>query len=349
MIKTAIVGFGMSAKTFHIPFIRQSSDFKLVAISTSQSAQAQVAFPHATIYANAFDMIRDADVDLVIITSPNAVHYELALACLEANHNVVVEKPFVTNIEDGMALMRLAKEKGLALSVFQNRRWDGDFLTVRSLIQGRLLGKMRSFESHFDRFRPTIRDRWREQKGVGTGIWYDLGPHLIDQSLSLFGLPTSVTARCIALRNKESVCDYFHVQLHYAMGDVILHSSPYAAGPNMRFHIQGTQGTYIKYGLDPQEERLAKGQMPTSPEWSQESKEAFGTLYTENGKQPIPTLPGAYQNFYTAMAAAIQSGSAVPVDPWDAILGIYIIQLAEQSSASGRRLPVVAPLRGDGT
>ena len=145
VIKTAIVGFGMSAKTFHIPFIQQSSEFDLVAISTSHLAQAQVAFPNAIIYANALEMIQFADVDLVIITAPNSVHFELTRACLEANRHVVVEKPFVTNIEDGKALIRLATKKGLALSVFQNRRWDGDFLTIKSVIADRLLGKLRSF------------------------------------------------------------------------------------------------------------------------------------------------------------------------------------------------------------
>lgn len=335
----------MSAKTFHIPFIKQSPDFELVAISTSHIAAATVAFPRASIHENALDMISTTDADLIIITAPNTVHFNLAYACLMANKHVVVEKPFVTDFEDGQTLMRIAAKRGLVLTVYHNRRWDGDFLTLQAIIERRQLGKLRTFESHFDRFRPKIRDRWREQPGDGTGIWYDLGPHLVDQALVLFGMPQSLTARCLSLRNKEAVCDYFHVILHYPMGDAILHSSPYAAGPNTRFHLQGTQGSFIKYGLDPQEARLSEGKMPATDDWSQEPVSAFGTYFSENGKVAIPTVPGAYQTFYQKLFQSIITGSDVPVEPWDALLGLYLIQLAEKSSELGQRLVVEPPLR----
>jgi scyllo-inositol 2-dehydrogenase (NADP+) len=343
VIKTAIVGFGMSAKTFHIPFIKQSPDYELVAISTSHIAGATVAFPRASVHESALEMITSTDADLIIITAPNDVHYNLAHACLMANKHVVVEKPFVTQFDDGVALMQLAAKRGLVLTVYHNRRWDGDFLTIQKLVKERRLGKLRNFESHFDRFRPKIRDRWREKPGDGTGIWYDLGPHLLDQALVLFGMPQSVTGRCLALRNKESVCDYFHVMLHYPMGDVILHSSPYAAGPNTRFHMQGTQGSFIKMGLDPQESRLSEGAIPKDPDWSQELPTAYGTFYSENAKTTVTTEPGAYQAFYQALSQCISIGAPPPVDPWDALLGLYLIQLAEKSSSLGQRLTVEVP------
>lgn len=340
MIKTAIIGYGFSAQTFHIPFIEVSDKLVLTAISSSQTDRVTERFPTADIYPTAAQLIQESDAELVIITAPNEVHFELAKACLKNNKHVIVEKPFVTTYQQGLELCELADAKKLKLSVYQNRRWDGDFLTLQQLISDGSLGDIRYFESHFDRFRPEVRQRWREQPGAGGGIWFDLGPHLLDQALCLFGMPNSVTARCLELRDQSLVTDYFHVQLHYDQCEVILQGSPFSAGPNIRFQLQGNKGSYVKFGLDPQEDRLKEGLLPASISWSQETSENYGTLYSETDSKLIKTKAGGYQHYFSQMADAILTGSAVPVDPRDALKVIYLIELAEKSSREGNTLAV---------
>jgi len=195
VIKTAIVGYGFSAKTFHLPFVNALPEFEVSAISSSQVDAVMRDWPNAVHYFTVEEMLQNSDVQLVIITAPNDVHFSLAKLALENNKHVILEKPFVTKIADGQALISLAEEKGLILTVYHNRRWDGDFLTVKKLIAENKLGDIKYFESHFDRFKPTVRQRWREQSQDGGGLLFDLGPHLIDQALQLFGLPEAVTAQ----------------------------------------------------------------------------------------------------------------------------------------------------------
>lgn len=331
-IRTAVIGFGLSARVFHLPFILSSERFQLVGISTSQTQQARQAYSQADIYADAKQLLSQSDADLVVITAPNHVHYPLAKQALEQGQHVLIEKPMVIDTGQGHALIELAKKRNLALAPYHNRRWDSDFLTVQKLIQQQRLGDIKVFESSFNRFRPTPRQRWREQDIPGAGILYDLGPHLIDQALCLFGPPQSVTARVEKIRPGAQADDYFHLQLHYADKEVILHSDPYSCGPSPRFRIKGTEATYIKDGLDPQEQRLRDGILPDHDDWAAEEPDDYGTLYTETGKQLITSECGGYQHLYNNLADAILSGASLAVSAELALAGIRIIQYATEDT-----------------
>tara|TARA_R110001583_G_scaffold38455_5_gene124311 strand:+ start:3909 stop:4961 length:1053 start_codon:yes stop_codon:yes gene_type:complete len=340
VIKTAIVGYGFSAKTFHLPFIDALPEFDVSAISSSQVDAVKQDWPNAMHYFTAEEMLQNSDSQLVIITAPNDVHFSLAKLALENNKHVILEKPFVTKIADGQTLISLAEEKGLVLSVYHNRRWDGDFLTVKKLITENKLGDIKYFESHFDRFKPIVRQRWREQSQDGGGILFDLGPHLIDQTLQLFGLPEAVTAQCKVMREGSTNIDYFNLTLHYPDKLALLNASLFCAGPNLRFNIQGDRGNYRKLGLDPQEERLKAGVQPNTTDWSKENEEQYGHLYFEESSQVAVTECGGYQHFYLQMADAINSGAKPPVSAKDALWNIRLIELAMKSSRLGKTIKV---------
>lgn len=334
MIKTAVIGYGLSAKTFHLPFIQLQPELELVAISSSQP-ELRLDYPQINHYQDADELIRQTDAKLVVITSPNDTHYPLAKHALLAGKDVLVEKPFVISEARGLELFELAEQQQCQLFVYHNRRFDGDFLTLQQLLASGELGVIRYFESHFDRFRPTPRSRWREQQGHGTGILYDLGPHLIDQALALFGPPEALTARCRALRQGSETVDYFHLLLHYADKEVVLHSSPFCALPTTRFILQGDLGTYHKTGLDPQEDALRAGQKPMGGQWGMEPILMYGVLANESTQRVYPTLAGNYQLFYQQLVAALQQGNASPVSATEALQGIRLIELALQSQQLG--------------
>lgn len=339
-IKTAIVGYGFSSKTFHIPFLESLNEFEFVAISSSQQDTVRQALPNIQYFAEAEQMISRSDAELIIITAPNDVHFSLAKLALENDKHVVIEKPFVTNVNDGQTLIALAQEKQKVLSVYHNRRWDGDFLTVKSLIETNQLGNIKSFNSHFDRFRPTVRARWREQASIGGGILFDLGPHLIDQALELFGLPEAITAQCKIMRDNATNIDYFDLVLHYPNHLVNLHADLFSAGPNRRFSVLGDKGSYEKFGLDPQEARLIEGVSPSPDSWADEQPEQFGLLYDAEQTTVVPTLRGGYQQYYQQMANAIRNNGKNPVSATSALCNIRLIELAMLSSEQGQTLKV---------
>lgn len=340
MIKVGVIGYGYSSRTFHLPLIEALESFRLTAISSSQAEVVQEKFPAVVIFNSAHDLVVKSGVDLVVITAPNDVHYSIAMECLEHGIHVVLEKPMVTTSSDAEKLVSFAKKQSLILSVFHNRRWDGDFLTVKKLIENRSVGDIRIFESHYDRFRPLVRQRWRENPGPGSGIWFDLGSHLVDQAIYLFGLPDSITARCLPLRDNSKTTDYFHVLLHFEGLEVVLHASSFCAGPNRRFNVEGTEGSFIKYGFDPQEEQLKDGITPSDQEFGKENGELFGTLFTESSKTRIETEAGSYQKYYLAIADAINLGTDCPVSGNDAVEVMRILELAEQSSRDGLTIAI---------
>jgi scyllo-inositol 2-dehydrogenase (NADP+) len=340
MIKVGVIGYGYSAKTFHIPLIETSEYLELVAINSSQKELVREQHPNIAIFDTAQALITSANLELIVITAPNNVHYSLAKLCLEYGINVVIEKPMVTTSVEAHELVDLAKEQVLLLSFFHNRRWDGDFLTVKKLLKNNQLGDIRYFESHYDRFRPTVRQRWREQAGKGSGIWFDLGSHLVDQAINIFGLPEALTARCLPLRAGSQTTDYFHVQLHYENLEVVLHASSFSAAPNMRFRIEGTKGSFIKYGFDPQEEQLKKGISPISSLYGVENEENYGHLYTEFSSAAIETQQGCYNQYYLEIAQAIKLAGCNPVNPADAVGVLKILELAEISSENGKKMMI---------
>ncbi len=339
-VKTAVIGYGFSAKTFHLPFIKALPELELSAISSSQQASVEADFPDATWFKHADDLLDNSDAELVIITAPNDVHYSLAKRALENGKHVIVEKPFVTRVEEGEELIALAEEKGLVLSVFHNRRWDGDLLTVKKLIDKGRLGDVKLFESHFDRYRPEVRQRWRELAADGGGILFDLGPHLLDQALMLFGTPDAINAQCRIMRPGSTTNDYFNLILHYPEHFVHLHGNLYSPEPNLRYKVLGSLGKYVKYGLDPQEACLKDGVEPNSAGWAKEESSDYGKLYLEQESETIPTEAGCYEMYFKGVAEAIRLGKENPVPASEALQNIKLIALAMESSETGQTIKV---------
>jgi len=312
IIKTAILGYGLSGSTFHGPFLKASPDFEVVKIQSSRKEQILRDFPQALPVTDAQEVFSDPQVDLVVITTPNTTHFPYAKQAMEAGKHVVVEKPFTPTLEEARELEKISARTGKLLSVYQNRRWDGDFLTIKQILEDGLLGDVYQFESHFDRFRPEARDRWREKNLPGSGIHYDLGAHVLDQSFHLFGEPQWIWGDVLAQKPDAQTDDYFHMILGYGKMRVLLHSSTFCAGKTIRFALHGTKGSYIKYGLDPQEDRLREGQIP-SDQLGEEDSSHYGILSTAEGSKIIPTLRGDYRVYFSKLAEAIRGEGPLPV------------------------------------
>jgi scyllo-inositol 2-dehydrogenase (NADP+) len=314
-IKTGIVGYGIAGAFFHEPLIRNVEGLELRAVSTSSPEKA----PRDLAVLSHEALIADPAIDLVVIASPNRFHFPLAQAALLAGKHVVVDKPFTITTAEADELIALARREGRLLTVFQNRRWDGDFLTVQELLQSGRLGQVMLFEAHWDRFRPAIKRGWRETLVDGAGLLFDLGPHLIDQALLLFGRPESVIIDKAIQREGASVDDYFQITLRFGRMRVILSASNLVAKPRPRFALFGTNGAFVKYGLDPQEDMLRAGQRPSDADFGIEAAEMHGTLTPSDGREEkVPTRPGRYLSFYEAVVNAIRNGDPAPVDPADA-------------------------------
>ena len=333
MIRCGIIGYGLAGAVFHAPLVRAAAGLEWVAVSTSK----RESVPSDVSVCSHEELIARPDVDLVVIASPNQSHFPLARAALEAGKHVVVDKPFTVSTAEADALIRLATQQRRVLTVFHNRRWDGDFMTVKALLESGRLSKVTLFEAHWDRFRPDIAQRWRELPGEGAGLLYDLGPHLIDQALLLFGRPDAIAADLATQREGAEVDDYFELTLHYGSMRAILASSRLIAEPRPRFGVHGDGGSFVKYGLDTQEDALRNGAAPLDPGFGADP--LHGTFTSpEDGREPVPTLPARWLTFYEAVAAAIRGEAPVPVDPADARAGLEILELAFRSAREGRRL-----------
>ncbi|HCC09281.1 MAG TPA: oxidoreductase, partial [Atlantibacter hermannii] len=277
-IRVGLIGYGYASKTFHAPLIVGTPGMTLAAVSSSDASKVHADWPNVTVVSDPKQLFNDPSLDLIVIPTPNDTHFPLARAAMEAGKHVVVDKPFTVTLSQARELEAMAKSRGLVLSVFHNRRWDSDFLTLKGLIAEGKLGEVSYFESHFDRYRPQVRNRWREQAGPGSGIWYDLGPHLIDQALVLFGVPVSITVDMAQLRPDAQTTDYFHAVLTYPQRRVVLHSTMLAAAESARYIVHGTRGSYVKFGLDPQEDRLKAGERPPPADWGYDMRDGVLTL-----------------------------------------------------------------------
>lgn len=318
-LKVALIGRGLGGMAFHAPLIRALPEFDLAVIAGAAEAEAAA--------------VADG-IDLVIISSPNRTHFPLAEAALRAGKHVVVDKPFTVSLDEADVLIALARERGRMLTVFHNRRWDGDFLTIGKMLPR--LGEIRLFEAHWDRFRIDIRAGWKDAADGGAGMLNDLGPHMIDQVLRLFGPPDALSADVLAQRDGAAVDDYFSLTFHYGRMRAVLGASTMVADPRPRFAVHGTGGSFVKYGLDPQEAALKLGEDPRRG--GEDAPENYGTLTTKAGAERVPTEPGRYLAFYEAVVAAINEGTPPPVDPADAREGLRIIALARRASEEGRLL-----------
>jgi scyllo-inositol 2-dehydrogenase (NADP+) len=342
MVNVGVIGFGLAGASFHAPLVEAVERLKLAAIVTSRTDEVAKAFPKAAVVPTAEALIADPSIGLIVIATPNDLHAPLAKAALLAGKHVVIDKPFAVDPADGIELIALAKERGLVLSVFHNRRWDADFLTVLEVLGGGALGEVMLTELRWDRFRPAIKPGWREATVErGGGMLADLGPHLIDQALQLFGPPEAVTADIAAQRPDVVVDDYFELTLHYGARRVIVSASTLVVSPRPRFSLHGSNGSFVKHGLDQQEAMLRAGASANDAGYGEEAPEAFGTLTLADGEpELVPSIRGDWRRYYEGVADAILDGAAPPVDPAEALLGLDLIALARRSAAEGRTLSV---------
>jgi scyllo-inositol 2-dehydrogenase (NADP+) len=342
-IRVGLVGYGMAGLVFHAPLITSVEGLTLAAVVSSNTTKVQRDYPNVSVVPTFDVLLARDDIELVVIATPNGTHYEFARQALEAGKHVVVDKPFTIQTGEAEELIALAKRKNVVLSVFQNRRWDNDFLTIRALLETGMLGEIANYEAHYDRYRPVVHDRWREQALPGSGMLYDLGAHVIDQALVLFGTPESVWADVRAQRQGAVTDDYFHIMLTYPQKQtVILHSGSIVRELPPHFQLHGSKGSFIKYGLDSQEDALKAGKRPGDAGWGDDDTSQYGTLTVEVGDLTIdgkvPTLPGHYETFYQGMVAAITQDSPAPVNPHDARNTIRVIECALQSSKEQRAI-----------
>jgi scyllo-inositol 2-dehydrogenase (NADP+) len=328
-IRVGIAGYGLAGSVFHAPLIRACLRMEIAAVLTSRDAPDRVGSVEELIGRS----------ELVVIASPNQTHFPIAKAALEAGKHVVVDKPFTITTGEADELIALAADRKRVLTVFHNRRWDGDFLTVRKVLPK--LREISLFEAHWDRFRPAIKQGWREVPEPGGGVLNDLGPHMMDQALLLFGMPDAVSADIMAQRPDAQVDDYFDLTLHYGKRRVILKCSSLVSDQRPRFAVHGSAGSYVKYGLDPQEEQLKSGLTPNDPGFG--ITNLAGTLTAPDGSRTnVPTERSNYTIFYELVADSILDGAPVPVDPADARTGLMLIDLARRAAEAGRLLPVPA-------
>ncbi|MGF1584487.1 MAG: Gfo/Idh/MocA family oxidoreductase, partial [Bacteroidales bacterium] len=299
-VKTALASFGMSGRVFHAPLLHMNEGFIIHKILERTESKSRTGYPYAKIVRDFGELCHDDDIELIVVNTPDHTHYDLAKAGILAGKHIVVEKPFTLSYSEAIELSELAEKKSVMLSVFHNRRWDGDFLTVKKIIDGNILGRVVELESHFDRYRNIIKDdTWKEDGSTGTGNLFNLGSHLIDQALVLFGKPEMITADIRTIRQGSTVDDSFELWMKYEHTKVILSSSLLVREPGPRFTVHGTEGSFLKWGLDPQEEALKNGEMPGGADWGMEKEEDWGLLSTSLEGSAVrgsfETLPGCYQ------------------------------------------------------
>jgi predicted dehydrogenase len=339
-LRAGIVGYGLAGAVFHAPLIAATPGLRVAAIVTrnpERAAQAAREHPGARVVGSVDELLHGG-VDLVVVATPNREHVPVALAALEAGAAVVVDKPMAATAADARALAEAAERRGRPLTVFHNRRWDGDFLTVRRLRDEGRLGDVVRFESRFDRWRPEVAaGRWRElaDPADAGGLLFDLGSHLVDQAVVLFGAPVSVYAEVAARRPGAVVDDDVFVALEHPGGERShLWATMLASEPAPRFRVLGERGAYVKAGLDPQEDQLKAGKRPGDAGWGEDPEP--GRLAAGDASEPVPTEPGAYERFYASVAGALRDGAPLPVEPGEAARVIEILEAARASAREHR-------------
>lgn len=337
-MKVGLVGFGMVAERFHAPLIAFEPGLTLTHVVERRERRAEVRYPGIVRLSSAQELW-DTDVDIAVILTPNQSHFPLVMEALQAGKHVVVDKPFTVSSTQADQAITLAKDVGKLLTVFHNRRWDNEFLTLKSLLEGGSLGRVHRYESRWERFRPTPKGGWREEAGEGGGILYDLGSHMIDQLFCLFGHPRAIFCHMQSQREGTSAVDFFDWVGDYGRFQAYLSSNCLTAAPSFRLLVQGDRGTYLKEGLDPQEEALAAGQAPGGPGWGEEPSRCWGELRTlvEGAvhRQTVSTLAGNYPGFYANLVAAIGGKADLEVKPEQARDVIRAIELSRESDEHG--------------
>lgn len=341
-IRVGLIGYGIAGQVFHAPMINAVPELKLTKVVERHSERSRERYPWVEVVKEANTLFNDPAIDLVVIATPNVSHFELAQQALSAGKHVVIDKPFTTTSIQAQQLIDLAQQAQKILSVHHNRRWDGDFQTVKQLVEQGHLGRLVEYEAHYDRFRNTLKPgAWRETPDLGSGILFDLGSHLIDQAQVLFGLPQAITADIRSQRTEAKADDYFEIWLDYAELKVILRAGMLVRELGPHFILHGTEGSFVKYGMDPQEAALRKGLTPSEPDWGLEPQSQWGTLNTQMGGLhfygQLETARGCYQAFYENVYQAIE-GAELAVKPEEARNTIRMIELALQSSKEKRTI-----------
>ena len=337
MLNVGLVGFGFAGKVFHAPVIRAVEGLRLAAIVQRRGPPdplyADVAFVRSV------DELLKRPIDLVVVATPNTSHHSIAKQSLDAGRHVVVDKPFTTTMGEAEDLVETAARRRRIVTVFQDRRYTGDFATVQKVVGEGAAGRVVAYESHFDRFRPERKpNAWREEELPGSGVWFDIGPHLFDQALLLFGRPDAIGADIRVEREGAVVDDAFDVTLHYANMRALLRSSMLAQPVGPTWIVHGTKGTFIKYGMDPQEAALKEGRTPLERDWDTERGELHGKLVTPEGTRVVPTLRSSFAKYYENVRDALLGKAALAVTPeWslDVMRGLL---LALESSRQRRIL-----------
>ena len=344
-IKTAILSFGMSGQVFHGPFIDVNDGFEFYAVWERSKNIAQEKYPGVKTYRTLEELLADPAIELVIVNTPNYTHYDYTKKALQAGKHVFVEKPFVTDVAQGAELIALAGEKNLMLSVYHNRRFDSDFKIVRHVVQEGMLGDIVEAEFHFDRYKEELSPKThKELPGPGAGVLYDLGSHIIDQALQLFGMPDALFADLRIIRPASQVDDYYEILLYYPSLRVRLHSSYLVRETLPSYILHGSKGSFLKHRTDIQERDLQEGRRPGATGWGREPEEEKGLIHTEqDGKEIreyLTSEPGNYMNYFDGVYQSIRNGKPAPVDASDALNVIRIITTAFRSSEERRVLPL---------
>ena len=339
MIKTALVGYGYAGKTIHAPLIRAANGLALTTVVSSRPADVQADLPDVMVAPDLATALADASIELVVIATPNDIHASMAHEALEAGKHVIIDKPFALSVAEGESVLAHAERVGKMVSVFHCRRWDSNYLTLQALRPR--LGDLYQVILRYDRLRPVVRDRWRERAGPGSGIWFDLGSHLVDQALSLFGWPEWISADITGQRPGAQTDDYFHAMLSYGPLRVILHSSMMTAIPGPALEVQGALGAFVKFGMDTQEDMLKAGRTPGDTGWGADPVSGLFTPVVNDlpGKaENIIATPGNYLAYYEAVAKAIRENAPNPVTGEDALKVMKLLELGFVSSREGRRI-----------
>lgn len=345
MTGVGLIGFGLAGRCFHAPVIQAVPGLRLAAILQRHGGEAEQAHPDVRVVRTLDELLALDEVRLVVVATPNDTHLPLARACLLAGRDVVVDKPFTTTLGEARELTELAARLGRLITVYQIRRWDGGFQTARKVIESGKLARLVRYIAHYDRFRPHLRPgAWREKPGPGSGILFDLGPHLIDQALVLFGCPEYVFADVRTERVGAQTDDAFEITLFYRDGlRTVLNASMLAAAPRAHITLQGTRGSFVKQAMDPQEPALRGGWLPSGGGWIQEREEDWGTLTESDGttavQTRVPTVMGDFREFYANVRDAMEGKATLAVTPQQALDVMHALELARESSRRRTALP----------
>jgi predicted dehydrogenase len=339
-VRVGLIGYGYAGKTFHAPLIRSVPGLQLTVVGSRKRDAVMADLSGVAVCSNVEEVAVHSEIDLLVIASPNDSHYSLAAVALRAGKNVVVDKPFTVKLEDARSLVQLAEERGKLLSVFHNRRWDSEVLAAKAILNSGALGEISHFETHIDRFRPQVRQRWREQTGPGAGLWFDLGPHLIDQAMQLFGVPQTINANFAVQRKNGETDDWAHVQLNYKSLRVILHTSLLAAGGVPRSVLHGSLGSWVKFGADVQEKQLIAGMLPGSVGFGNDPDPGIFREGSTGKQTRIPAPLANQADYYSAIRDALWGKGPNPVPPEQASAVMSVLLTSFQSGASGQVLPL---------